>query len=583
MYTTKSRAPKTLVSGQLADHRRFSPPENVLYVLLMGLFLLPIWLFQYLPLQDGPIHVHTADVLHEFLTGNLSAFQDFYRVNLRPVPNWTTQVILTGLTMLTSPIIAEKLLLSGYVILLPLVLRYALDSVRPGAFYPPFLAFLAFPFCFNLAFDMGFYNFVYSLVGFLLAVGYWLRHYRHLRLVSGSGLLLLSLGLYFTHLFSFVVFCLVVGTLNLSSGLGVLLSARRTNLKPVPMLWAFLMKTTVPSAIALLPACVLCLQYLSQNTSGSTGPKWNASLLGNLRLGNVLTLGSLVSYNSLELWLGGAIALFLLCLVGRKLFQNPRLDLNGGDGLLVATVVLFGVYFLAPKALSDSVTIKDRMLLYPFLTLILWLAARTYGSSLKQVVKWLLVFVAAALLSIQINSYAYLSGYATEYLSISPFIEKHSTLLAITFPTPREAVLRSADEPAVWRLPEFVRSWQINPFINPSGYVATERQAVLLNNYQATKDYFPINFRPELDPFKIMDADDWRFGGDPYMDILGYMEMTGRSIDYVSVWRTSDTALEKEGAQAIFQQLLSEYDLIHTSPERGYAQLYRRKQLASAP
>ncbi|MEM9161685.1 MAG: hypothetical protein AAGC54_01280, partial [Cyanobacteria bacterium P01_F01_bin.4] len=554
------------------NRRPFSPLENGLFVGLIGLFLLPIWLFKYLPLQDGPIHVHTADVLHGFLTGTGSLFQDYYLPNLQLAPNWTTQVILTGLMFVTSPIIAEKLLLSLYVILLPLAVRYALNGVRPDAFAPPFLAFLSFPFCYNLTFNMGFYNFAYSLVVFLFVIGYWLRHRSHLRLTHTGGLLLLILGLYFTHLFSFVVFGITVGVLNLSQGVGILLMPQRGVLVALKQLF---IKTTLPTLVALLPTGVICLQFLSQNSVGSGGPRWPTSVL---RLGSLLTLSSLVSYSRLELLFAIAIGLLMLALAGYWLLRKfPAFQLNDVDGLLVATIVLVGVYLVAPETLSGSVTIKDRLLLYPVIILMLWLASGHYPLSVRQGMKWLLVFISSAILIIQTTTYAYLDDYWTEYVSTAPFIEQNSTLLAVNFPTPREASMRTADEPALWRPPKFVRPWQINTFINASGYVAVARQAVLLNNYQANEDYFPVNFRPELNPFEILDEDDWRLGRAPYVDILGYSDITGRPIDYVSIWRTSDHPLEEAGAQAIFQQLSSAYELIYQSPQRGYAQLYRRK------
>ncbi|MEO0458611.1 MAG: hypothetical protein AAF152_18815 [Cyanobacteria bacterium P01_A01_bin.114] len=578
-----------LLSSKLSSRYASIHQDNILLLVLSGLFLLPIWLFKYLPLQDGPIHVYTADILQGFLTGHQSIFQDYYITNLQLAPNWTTQAILTGLMFWVSPILAEKLLLSIYVILLPFAFRYALNAVRPDTSAAPFLMFLAFPFCYNLTFNMGFYNFAYSLIVFFFAIGYWLRHRSQLRLAQTGVLLLLVLGLYFTHLFSFVIFAIVVGVLNLSSGLGILTTARRAAFLPLKQLF---IKTTLPTLLTLLPASLICLHFLSQNSTGSTGPKWSGSTLENLRLGSLLTLSSLVSYNSLEIFLATAIVLLLVGLSGYRLIQNKHLiqkknalqlieGLKGVDGLLVVTLVLLGVYLFSPRALSGSVTIKDRVLLYPFLTLILWLTAADYSRSLRQRIKWLLVSISSMLLIVQMATYAYISDYFAEYISTAPLIEPNSTLLAINFPTPREAAMRADGEPNLWRPPEFVRPWQINTFINASGYVAVARQAVLLNNYQGNEDYFPINFRPELNPFTILETDDWQLGRRPSVNILGYTEMTGRPIDYVTIWRTSDYPLQEEGAQAIFQQLFSAYDRIYTSPQRGYAQLYRRKGLSA--
>ncbi|MGD1855205.1 MAG: hypothetical protein ACFB2W_13255 [Leptolyngbyaceae cyanobacterium] len=540
--------------------------DNRLFLVLIGFFLVPIWLFEYLPLQDGPIHIHTADVLHSFLTDSPSIFQDYYVTNLQLAPNWTTQVILTGLMFITSPAIAQKLLLSLYVILLPLAVRYALNGVRPEA--PSFLAFLAFPLCYNLTVNMGFFNFACSLVVFLFTLGYWLRHRN--RPSQAGLLLLLVLGLYFTHLFSFIIFCLVVGVLILWQGISLLLSSTRQEYPAV--LRQLLMKTILPTGIALLPVWLMCLQFLSQNSTGSTGPRWSASMADNLRLGSLITLSSLVSHSWLELVCAIAIGLVLISLTVYSLQKRDSPKLAAKDGLLVVTLVLLGVYLLAPKSLSGSVTIKDRLLLYPVLTLMLWLAAGQYPSAIRRSLTGLLVSISVAMLVIQTTTYGYLNDYWREYTSVAPLIEEQATLLAINLPAPQD----SPSAPDLWRPPKFVRPWQINPFINVSGHIAVARKAVLLNNYQANEDYFPVNFRPELNPFEIMSADDWRLLGKKlHVDILDYAAKTGRPVDYVAVWQTADRPREEQ--EAVFQQLGAAYELIYTSPQRGYARLYRYK------
>lgn len=138
MEVFKPRLGHTPLSDRSVLPYSFSPMDNGLFFGLIGLFLLPIWLFEYLPFQDGPIHVHTADVLHSFLTGSPSFFRDYYVPNLQLAPNWTTQAVLTGLMLIASPVISEKLLLSLYVILLPLAVRYAIKGAYPEAHFSIF-------------------------------------------------------------------------------------------------------------------------------------------------------------------------------------------------------------------------------------------------------------------------------------------------------------------------------------------------------------------------------------------------------------------------------------------------------------
>ena len=58
--------------------------------------------------------------------------QHYYLPNYGPQPNWLTQVLFAGLVQVVSPRVAEKLVLSGYLVLLPLAFRGALPRSRRG-------------------------------------------------------------------------------------------------------------------------------------------------------------------------------------------------------------------------------------------------------------------------------------------------------------------------------------------------------------------------------------------------------------------------------------------------------------------
>jgi len=98
-------------------------------------------------------------------------------------------------------LVAEKLLLIGYVILLPVALRYALQAIHPAS---AFLSVLAFPLVHNFMLHMGFYNFAYSLPLYGFVLGYWLRHHDCLTLRTTLTLATLALLLYLAHPVSLV-------------------------------------------------------------------------------------------------------------------------------------------------------------------------------------------------------------------------------------------------------------------------------------------------------------------------------------------------------------------------------------------
>src|SRR3954447_7853707 len=158
-----------------------APLLRRLYLGLAILSLAPIWAASYLPTADGPSHVYNSWVLHELVAGKAGVVSQWYAVDWRPHPNWTGHAVLALLMTVFPPLIAEKLLVSGIVLLfLYAVWRYAGEEGRP-------YAFIAFPFAYNLLFQMGFYNFCIGAALFFLVVAVWWEG----RTWAAAGLLLL--------------------------------------------------------------------------------------------------------------------------------------------------------------------------------------------------------------------------------------------------------------------------------------------------------------------------------------------------------------------------------------------------------
>src|SRR5262245_34524111 len=89
------------------------------------------------------------------------------------VVNLLTHLALAGLMSVFPVLAAEKILLSGYVLLFMVAVRYAISSINTDSVA---ISFLAFPFVYNWPMHMGFYSFVYSLPLFLFCIGYWAKH-----------------------------------------------------------------------------------------------------------------------------------------------------------------------------------------------------------------------------------------------------------------------------------------------------------------------------------------------------------------------------------------------------------------------
>src|SRR5439155_23584436 len=123
---------------------------------------------------------------------SLPVFQKYYVVSGRPSPNLIGHLLLAGLLYLAPPVVAEKVVVSLFILLFPLGVRYAVASIRRRA--TP-LAFLAFPMIYSYLLGQGFYNFCLSIAVFFFVVGYWIRNRD--RLMRNGELSSRPLGLFF--------------------------------------------------------------------------------------------------------------------------------------------------------------------------------------------------------------------------------------------------------------------------------------------------------------------------------------------------------------------------------------------------
>src|SRR5258706_889829 len=110
---------------------------------LMVLECVSFWVFQYIPSQDGPSHLHNASVLANY--GMEPIYRQYYLLTpFQPAGNMLTQFLLASLLKFTGPLAAEKLLLTGYVVLLFLSFRSLLVALTPlSDYFSPFSCLLA--------------------------------------------------------------------------------------------------------------------------------------------------------------------------------------------------------------------------------------------------------------------------------------------------------------------------------------------------------------------------------------------------------------------------------------------------------
>ncbi len=229
-----------------SPHRRISG-EGLLFAILLILHVAPIWAFRFFPTQDGPGHQALAFILRQFDRPEAGILRQYYALNREALPNEFIFFLMNHvLGFLTVPV-TEKVLLTLYLVLLPISVRYALRGINQRA---GFLAILSFPFLYNFTLHMGFFNFSFSLPAFFFTVGYWLRHGERMTPLRTAALALLILWVYFCHPVTLVMTAAALLTL---AGWRVLLERG-----------AGFGRWLLPPLLALLPAVSLMAAFLGR-------------------------------------------------------------------------------------------------------------------------------------------------------------------------------------------------------------------------------------------------------------------------------------------------------------------------------
>jgi hypothetical protein len=314
---------------------------------------------------------------------------------------------------------------------------------------------------------------------------------------------------------------------------------------------------------ASLPAFILVLRFLSQMGriqmgTGTADTPLRAKLFYSFR-----HLDELIAYSSAQVW--PAMILFLLFVgVGIYLLVTKclRRQLTLWDSLLLVVAGYSYLYFTSPSNVGQGGWMNHRLQLYPFFVLILWFGAQLYDGIVKRGIQVVATTIALLLLGINTVKYAQLNDYMAEYLSGMDLIAPHTTLLPLSFSHQGHTLETQA------------LTLRTKPFLHAAGYIAAQKGVVALDNYAGVLGYFPIIFRPHLNPVTQIGRIE---SEPPRVDFLSFHQRTGGQVDYVLIWGLRDEFRHHEATQSIFQQLNQGYELIYTSPQRGLMQLYRRK------
>jgi len=433
---------------------------KIIIFCLILVYLIPIWIVTYLPTQDGPSHLYNAKILKEYNNPNYK-FNEYYDINLKILPNWFSHTFLAGLMFIVPPLIAEKLLISIYVILFPLSLFYLINAVNRGNIT---FGVLAFPFIYNYLFHMGFYNFVISIPFFFFAMGYWWKNRDSFRYGNVIILNLLIWLVFFCHLVSYLLALISIFVLSLAY--------YRKKIKKTILSFCYLIPSYIPFAIYALSSDFL--------RSGKTPLGfWQLPQL----IIDFISMKPLVSYNKHEFIINYILFAFMAYLFFYTLFREKmklkdniiQMKLGHGDYFLLISVLTLLLYFFMPSSMGGGGFITDRFFLFPFLVILPW-----FGVKQGKIHRYILLafIIALCIVNVVYVTYCYISldDDMKEFTSEIGLIEKNKLIL----PLP---------------LDPYGKSYRIGIFFNSFGYYCLSNGGISLGNYEAGTFYFPTKYK----------------------------------------------------------------------------------------
>ena len=102
-----------------------------IFYILLFLYLIPVWTSTYFPSQDGPVHLENARILILYGNSPYDLTSQFYELNTSQLSNWLIQLLLAALMSIFPILVAEKVVLSLYIIIFALTCLYLIRSIEP--------------------------------------------------------------------------------------------------------------------------------------------------------------------------------------------------------------------------------------------------------------------------------------------------------------------------------------------------------------------------------------------------------------------------------------------------------------------
>jgi hypothetical protein len=519
------------------------------FVVLCVVCQLSVWGHGHYASTDGPSHAYNAAVIARLLTGECPIYGTYYTFNVFPVPNWTGHFFMALAATVAPAAVAEKVFLALYAVGLPLAARYAATAAGPSG---ATIALLVFPFVHGFAALAGWYNFACGLALYLLALGFWLRH--GAAMTRGRWVVLFALLalLYLSHPMALGVTVLA---------LCVQAAWRTFAASEAASPWALRLRAAVRAGVAPLacaaPLLVLAAAFLLWND-----PLEGRALHDHSGFGNAVRVLGMLAFNEAagplaprDAALTTAYGLFLWVTFGTTLFGRGRARATATQaphGLLIVLALLVAIGLVVPQRAAGGGNLGLRFAMFAWLSLLPWLATRSYGPRHTRLMRFAALAVTLAQLLVRAPTREDVDDFYRGARGALAHVPPNNLVQTVV---PGRAAL-----PRPHYIPILLR--------NGAAHAAADRCLIDVGNYEGHVTSFPLRARPGV--ARGSDV----VGGDA-------ASVAGAPVSWLLVSvpaQPSDE--ERTAAQGVTEALAPGWELVAHDGRGGDHRLYRRRATA---
>ncbi|KFD38298.1 hypothetical protein AT05_10865 [Schleiferia thermophila str. Yellowstone] len=445
----------------------FFESKYLFYVTLLINVLL-LFSTKFYPSMDGPAHLYNANILLHLLRGN-DFLSEFYSINNLPIPNWISHIILLIFQSFLPSWMAEKILLIIYVSGMALSFRYLIKVLNPKNIS---LSILIFPFIYSFLFHLGFYNFSLSFILFFSTLGYWIHSFNSKNKYKYFILFLLITMTYFTNL-------LIFGFLGLTMGLYVLYFSVKKYLDDHDMLSAlrFCSRNLLILLLISLPGLIFFLIFYVNVQFYPSEEAYSVKEL--IKWINDARPFIVFDYADEEIITEQFLHVLLLLLGTSFLLNNEEKsnynNIEKANVIAIPLLLSIFLYFVTPNG-SSAGMMSDRYCLILYMLGLVWVVSRSVATKFNGILIFSILILHFGLLFKHLNdTIKKLDANAIAINMADEYISENSIVLPVNL----------SDH------------WLETHFSN---YLGVDKPMVILENYEASVNWFPIKWNSEKIP-----------------------------------------------------------------------------------